>query len=285
VEHHVAEEGAFGRVGHRKPEELAAGPQPGLARDEATHPVLRGVLLEGGSERARVAGAQAPERNPVAHEILRDRKRRHRLASLTSGGTVALVRRLLVLVAVLAAGCGDKQQGADEPQGEFRLQVVDASFPRVQHVAQNVRLRVRVRNAETEQTLRNVAVTIETAPEVRGDAPVSFGQQNRGADLASAARPIWVLDKGPRGGETAAVNTWLAGDMKAGEVRELTWDLVASRAGTYTIRYRVAPGLSGRGQAVGARTSGQFRVRFSDPPVPARVGEDGEVERGVEPGS
>jgi hypothetical protein len=186
---------------------------------------------------------------------------------------------------VLAVGCGDEQQGADEPRGEFRVQIVDASFPRVQHVAETVRLRVRVRNAESEQTLRNVAVTVETAPEIRGDAPVSFGQQHRGADLASAARPIWVLDRGPRGGDTAVVNTWLAGDLKAGEIRELTWDLVASRAGTYTVRYRVAPGLSGRGQAVGARTSGEVRVRILDDPVPARVGEDGQVQRGVEAGT
>ena len=46
----------------------------------------------------------------------------------------------------------------------------------------------------------------------------------------SAARPIWVLSAGPKGGDTAAVNTWLAGELKAGETREMTWNLVASRA-------------------------------------------------------
>jgi hypothetical protein len=197
------------------------------------------------------------------------------------------VRRLLIVLAVLAAGCGGGEgQGADEPRGEFRVEIVDASFPRVQHIAENVQLKLRVRNAESEQALPTVAVTIETAPKGGGrDAPIAFGQQQRGADLASAGRPVWVLDEGPAGGDTAYVNTWLAGALDAGQTKELTWNLVASRAGTYTVRYSVAPGLTGRATAAGGRTSGQFRVRILDDPVPARVGEDGEVERGVEAGS
>jgi hypothetical protein len=194
-------------------------------------------------------------------------------------------RAALLLGVCLLAGCGGSQQGSDEPRGEFRVEIVDASFPRVQHIAESVEFKVTVRNAESEQALRNVAVTVETAPRIRGDAAIAFGQQDRGADLASAGRPGWVLDEGPKGGETAYVNTWLAGDLKAGESRELTWKLVASRAGTYTVRYRVAPGLTGRGTAAGGQTSGQFRVRVVDQPVPARVGEDGKVERGVEAGS
>jgi len=46
------------------------------------------------------------------------------------------MRRLLILVAVLAAGCGGgARQDADEPSGEFKVEIVDASFPRVQHIA------------------------------------------------------------------------------------------------------------------------------------------------------
>ena len=195
------------------------------------------------------------------------------------------MRRLLILLAVLAVGCGGESQGADEPRGEFRVEVVDASFPRVQHIADSVQLKLRVRNAESEQTLRTVAVTVETAPRIRGDAAISFGQQERGADLASAGRPVWVIDDGPKGGDTAYVNTWLAGELKAGEEKELTWNLVAVEAGTYTVRYSVAPGLTGKAQPAGRRSRGQFRVRILDQPVPARVGEDGEVERGVEAGS
>jgi hypothetical protein len=195
------------------------------------------------------------------------------------------VRRLVLLVAVVLAGCGASPLGSDEPQGEFRVEIERAAFPRVQHIAESVELKLRVHNAEAQDSLRNVAVTVETEPEIRGDAPVAFGRQKRGADLASAARPIWVLDKGPAGGDTAYVNTWIAGDLRPAETKELTWKLVAARAGTYTLRYRVAPGLSGRGRpAAGTRSSGEIRVRIIDAPVPARVGEDGKVERGVEAG-
>lgn len=196
-------------------------------------------------------------------------------------------RSVSALVVLALAGCGGGQrQGADEPRGEFRVEVVRASFPRVQHIAQRVQLRLRVRNAD-QQTLPTVAVSVETTPKGRGnDAAVAFGQQQRGEDLASAARPIWVLDKGPAGGDTAYVNTWLAGRMKAGETRELTWSLVPSRAGTYTITYSVFPGLTGRASAAGGRNRGRLTVRILDDPVPARVGEDGKVERGgAQPGA
>src|SRR6185295_14711551 len=135
------------------------------------------------------------------------------------------------------AGCGGgESQGADEPRGEFRVEVVRASFPRVQHIAENVEFRLRVRNAESEQALPTVAVTIETAPRGGGrDAAISFGQQERGADLASAGRPVWVLDEGPKGGDTAYDNTWSAGQLFPGQERELTWSMVAVKAGTYTI--------------------------------------------------
>jgi hypothetical protein len=184
---------------------------------------------------------------------------------------------LLALPAVAACGGGERQD-AREPEGTFRVEVVDASFPARQRIAEEVELRLRVRNADTQQ-LDNVAVTVETRPRGR-DAPVAFGQNKRGRDLADPARPIWVLDEGPAGGDTALVNTWSAGPLRAGETRELTWRLVAARAGEYTLAYRVSPGLFGRAQAARGRTSGSFDVRISDEPVTARIGDDGEVLRG-----
>jgi hypothetical protein len=189
------------------------------------------------------------------------------------------MRRAVVVCAVLAAGCGggSARQGAGEPSGEFRVRIVSASFPRTQHIAEPVQLKVRVRNADSE-TLRNVAVTVETKA-VGGNAPAAFGQRSGGGGLADSLRPVWVLSEGPEGGDTAYVNTWLAGTLGPGETRELTWRLVPSRAGSYTVGYRVAPGLTGRAKAAGEGTSGAFRVTIDDEPVPARVGEDGRVER------
>ena len=58
-----------------------------------------------------------------------------------------------------------------------------------------------------------------------------------------------------------------------------------SKAGTYEIVYRVAPGLTGTARAAEGKTSGRFTVVISGDPVPARVNGDGRVERGVEAGS
>jgi hypothetical protein len=189
------------------------------------------------------------------------------------------MRRALLLLVVPAAvaACGGERQDAREPSGEFKVEVVGASFPARQHIAESVQLKVRVRNAD-QQTLRNVAVTVETKA-TGADAPVAFGQHVRGAGLADSARPVWVLDEGPKGGDTAYVNTWSAGALKAGETRELTWRLVASKAGRYTIDYRVSPGLTGKARPAQGRTSGSLVVTILDEPVPARVGDDGQVER------
>ena len=189
------------------------------------------------------------------------------------------------MVLALAAGCGgDPSQDADEPSGEFKVEIVEASFPERQHIADDVELRLTVRNADQE-TLRNVAVTVETAPGADGDALVAFGRNERDAGLSSASRPVWVLDEGPSGGDTAYVNTWSAGTLRAGQTRELVWRLVAVKAGEYEISYRVSPGLTGRARAARGDTGGSFNVMIDDEPVPARVGEDGEVERGVEAGA
>ena len=188
------------------------------------------------------------------------------------------MRRSLCVLALLAVGCGGgEQQGADEPEGEFKVEVVSASLPRLQHIGEDVELKVRVRNADDE-TLRNVAVTVATQPE-GANAPAAFGQSDVLAGQADSTRPIWVLNEGPAGGDTVYVNTWLAGTLKAGEERELTWSLVPSRAGSYVLDYRVAPGLTGKARAAAGNTSGKLRVRITDVPVPARVDDDGEVVR------
>jgi hypothetical protein len=189
------------------------------------------------------------------------------------------MRRVCVLALLLAAGCGGSMQGADEPSGTFKVEVVGASFPRVQHIAQPVVLRLRVRNADTRAL--PVAVTVETAPPKPGLAPLAFGQGSYDTSEADSGRPVWVLDKGPRGGDTAYVNTWTAGSLAPGETRVLTWRLVAAKAGSYTIGYRVSPGLTGKGKAASARRAGgTLRVRILDAPVPATVGPGGRVIRG-----
>jgi hypothetical protein len=198
------------------------------------------------------------------------------------------MRRALVVVvglAVLAGGCGGgARQDADEPSGTFKVEIVRASFPARQHIAEPVVLRLRVRNADS-RSLPNVAVTVLTHARP-GAAPAAFGQrQAPGSGLSDSLRPVWVLDRGPLGGETADQNVWDAGPLSAGQARTLTWRLVAAKAGSYTIAYRVFPGLTGRAKAARGHTSGTFRVRIIDRPVAAHVGPDGQVVRGPLPGS
>ena len=57
---------------------------------------------------------------------------------------------MAIAVAGLAlAGCGSERQDANEPEGEFTLEVVEASFPARQTTAQHSTMRIAVRNTTT----------------------------------------------------------------------------------------------------------------------------------------
>jgi hypothetical protein len=190
------------------------------------------------------------------------------------------MRRFVVCLVLLAlAGCGDDRQDAGEPEGEFTLQILDASFPERQSTAQHSTMRLSVRNTD-DRELPNLAVTVETEPP-RGAAPAAFAVASDDPRLADPNRPVWILDRGPAGGETAHTNTWALGPMFPGETRDVEFQLTAVRAGAYTVNYRVSPGLYGKAvPANGQRTTGSFHVTISDEPVPARVGPGGRIVRG-----
>ena len=60
----------------------------------------------------------------------------------------------------LIAGCGGgERQDANEPEGSYRLEVVSASFPTRQSLADKTQLQIEVRNADDEK-VPQVAVTI-----------------------------------------------------------------------------------------------------------------------------
>jgi hypothetical protein len=194
---------------------------------------------------------------------------------------------LPVLVACLAilSGCGGEAQDADEPEGTFRVDVADASFPAKQSIAEQTTMRIKVRNPD-KQTLPNVAVTVETKGSRPGDGPTAFAQSKADPRLADPNRAVWVLDREPKGGTSAYSNTWTLGPLKSGETKTFEWKLTAVEAGDYSISYRVAPGLDGKARlAAGSKARGTFAVSISDKPVPARVNGKGEVVRGEEAGA
>jgi len=195
-------------------------------------------------------------------------------------------RRSWLAAAALAtvlvpSGCGGSpRQDEDEPKGNYRLEVAAARFPASQSIAESATMVILVRNADTKAA-PNVAVTVETDPGQPGEGTAAFGQRVDDARLSDSERPIWVVDTGPAGGDSAATNTWALGRLKAGQTRAFRWKVTAVQPGSYTIKYRISPGLDGRARLTGGgRTDGSFKVRIDDEPVPARVDDDGNVVRG-----
>ena len=177
---------------------------------------------------------------------------------------------LAALAAVMASGCGSgERQDADEPAGTFRVDVVDAEFPRRQRLAQQTEMTIRVRNAGT-RTVPNLAVTVDR-----------FSRRSQETGLADASRPVWIVDREPEGGTTAYANTWSLDAVPPGQTRTFTWRVTAMAPGRHELTYRVAAGLDGRAKAVtrgGRPPQGRFTVNVTDRPARERVDPDtGEV--------
>jgi hypothetical protein len=195
----------------------------------------------------------------------------------------AAAAAVVAATALAAPGCGgDERQDADAPTGEFGLDVTQASFPARQSLAAPAVLRLDVRNAG-DRTVPQLAVTVETAAPGRGGrgGSAAFGTAVVGQDLADRTRPVWILDEGPAGGDTAYVSTWALGPLARGKTKRVRFAVTAARAGTYRLRWRVAPTLEGSAEAApGGRTSGTLPVTISAAPVDSRVGARGHVIRG-----
>jgi hypothetical protein len=168
---------------------------------------------------------------------------------------------LALVAAIGLSACGSKKQDADEPNGTWKVRVTDASFPGRQRLADEVQLRITVKNEDTRM-IPNLAVTVD-----------GFNMHNDTPDIAERPRPIWVIDDGPVNSTTAFTNTWAVGPVPAGQERTLVWKVAAVRAGTYSLRWRVAAGLNGKAKASedGQPPSGQFIARVSDKPHPVKV--------------
>ncbi len=188
-------------------------------------------------------------------------------------------------VVLLASGCGGSpRQDANEKKGNYRLEVSSASFPERQAIAQSSTLAIKVRNADSK-TAPNVAVTVETDGAKPGDSSGAFSQRVDDPRLSDPSRPVWIVDTGPQGGDSAATNTWSLGRLKPGATKIFKWKVTAVQAGRFKINYRISPGLDGRARLTGGgRTKGSFQVAIDDKPVPARVDDNGNVVRGEEAG-
>ncbi len=186
------------------------------------------------------------------------------------------VLRLLAGVAatavlVGAAGCGGKDQSADEPSGVYKVDVVQTSFPSKQALAQSSVMTIAVRNAGAT-AMPNVAVTVN-----------GFDRRIEQAGIGDPTRPSFTVEKGPFDADTSYVNTWATNRrLGPGRTAVFRWHVTALHPGTYTLKYKVAAGLTGKAQARltnGSAPEGTFTVRVSGKPPQSTVGKGGKVER------
>ena len=197
-----------------------------------------------------------------------------------------------LLAAGLLGSCGGddstNQQNADEPSGDFPVEVTKAKFPTEQRLALTSDLLLGVKNVGDEP-LPELAFTIETDD---GDADGSFQTQIDDPAASNPSRPVWILEnkypraiddpvpKGISGGLRAQTNTFGFGPLDAGEEKTIVWRLTAVEAGTYTLHYRVEAGLDGEAKAVtadGGEVKGEFVVPIDDKAPQATVNDNGQV--------
>jgi hypothetical protein len=192
-------------------------------------------------------------------------------------------RGLLVgtaFAATIGAGCGGTRQDAGEPSGRFALRVDHASFPSAQSVSRDVTLSLVVRNAGS-RTAPDVAVTLLGRD--GSTASAAFAETSDQSGLASRSKPIWIVDHGPGGGDTAYSNSWSLGPLAPGRSRRFSWTVTPARPGHFDVVYRVAAGLTGKARAVGPggrAVTGHFRASISDKPAQATVDAAGNVVTG-----
>jgi hypothetical protein len=185
-------------------------------------------------------------------------------------------------IALALPGCGGgSPQDANEKSGTYTLDVLDATFPTEQRLADRTKLSITVRNADSKR-VPDVAVTVEGA---EASAPAAaFAEADSQPGLADPSRPVWVLDEGPRGGDTAYTNTWALGPLDRGQSRTFVWHVTAVKPGVHTIRWKVAAGLNGKAKAQlpgGQLPEGTFTINISKVPADAKVGDNGQVDKGV----
>src|SRR3954464_149644 len=88
--------------------------------------------------------------------------------------SAALSSRALVIPALasvlLVAGCGSSgpRQDANEPSGDYKVQVVEAKFPTRQSLAKRSQMLSTVKNVDSK-TIPNVAVTVKSFDQRKSD--------------------------------------------------------------------------------------------------------------------
>lgn len=191
-------------------------------------------------------------------------------------GTSSSAARRGALAALLAAalagvsGCGGsgERQDANEPSGDYPVEITQVKFPPRQGYGETSRLVISVKNTG-EEKIPNIAMTVN-----------GFYYRTEQPDVADPARPVWILNLPPANGQTAMVNTWALGSLDPGRVATFVWNLTAVKSGNHRLDYRAAAGLNGKARAVtdtGGVPAGTIAVRVTPKPRKSYVLPNGEV--------
>jgi hypothetical protein len=207
------------------------------------------------------------------------------------------------LTAAVIAGCGaGPRQDADEPTGNFPAEIVSASFPGNQRLAQTTNMSVVVRNPGPKR-IPIVSVTVKCqsgggsggSPSGSGGGGGGFGYRSTAPGLADPTRPRFVVntiptrtprnyDQGrldPLERSSSYVDTFPLGPLAAGRTVTFRWNVTAVKSGPYKICYHVNAGLDGKAKAVPARSGapigGEFTGVIADRPPQAHIGPDGKT--------
>lgn len=178
----------------------------------------------------------------------------------------------VLLAAALAgvSGCGGsgERQDANEPSGDYPVEITQVKFPPRQGYGETSRLVISVKNTG-EEKIPNIAMTVN-----------GFYYRTEQPDVADPARPVWILNLPPANGQTAMVNTWALGSLDPGRVATFVWNLTAVKSGNHRLDYRAAAGLNGKARAVtdtGGVPAGTIAVRITPKPRKSYVLPNGEV--------
>jgi hypothetical protein len=206
------------------------------------------------------------------------------------------------VAAIAISGCGSTtSQSADEPSGRFPVEIVSASFPAAQRLAETSNMVIVVRNPGSKK-IPVVSVTVKCKAAKGGSGGSASGAGGNGGGfayrttqpgVADPARPRFIVnrvptrtprvyDQGrldPLERSSSYVDTFPLGSLKPGKQVTFRWNVTAVKAGPFRLCYRVNAGLDGKARAVrpsmGEPISGQFDGVVADRPPQSHIAEDG----------
>ncbi len=177
----------------------------------------------------------------------------------------------------------------------LRVELMRASFPPRQRLAQQTKLEIAVRNSGT-RPIPDIAVTLVNPRYGTAAQPLGTliaASPPGGPILAGRSRPVWVIDRAPgacayscrQGGlgaaATADANTWALGRLARGATATFTWHVTAVRPGGYKVGFVVASALTGPGAQLvgpgGRPLRGSFAVTISSRAPTPHVTGSGQV--------